>query len=155
MAILDADKEGFLRSETSLVQTIGRAARNVAGRVILYADQITGSIERAVRETDRRRKKQLAYNAEHGITPRTVFKEIRDILPVEALELELKPLGKNPTAMKMLLIDKEKEMRVAAKNLDFELAAVLRDEIRELENLIKKKATKKPVKKTNNKKTRK
>ena len=155
VAILDADKEGFLRSETSLVQTIGRAARNVAGRVILYADQITGSIERAVRETDRRRKKQLAYNAEHGITPRTVFKEIRDILPVEALELELKPLGKNPTAMKMLLIDKEKEMRVAAKNLDFELAAVLRDEIRELENLIKKKATKKPVKKTNNKKTRK
>jgi excinuclease ABC subunit B len=147
VAILDADKEGFLRSETSLVQTIGRAARNVAGRVILYADHITGSIERAVRETDRRRKKQLAYNVEHGITPRTIFKEIRDILPVETLELELKPLGKNPTAMKMLLRDKEKEMRAAAKNLDFELAAVLRDEIRELENLIKKKTTKKPVKK--------
>jgi excinuclease ABC subunit B len=106
----------------------------------LYADQITGSIERAVRETDRRRKKQLAYNAEHGITPRTIFKEIKDILPVETLELELKPIGKNPNALKGLLTDKEKEMRVAAKNLDFELAAVLRDEIRELENLIKKKA---------------
>lgn len=143
VAILDADKEGFLRSETSLVQTIGRAARNAAGRVILYADQITGSIERAVRETDRRRKKQLAYNAEHNITPRTIFKEIKDILPVEALELELKPLGKNPNALKNLLADKEKEMRAAAKNLDFELAAVLRDEIRELENILKKKAKKK------------
>lgn len=140
VAILDADKEGFLRSETSLVQTIGRAARNAAGFVVLYADHITGSIERAVRETDRRRIKQLAYNQQHGITPRTVFKEIKDILPIDVLELELKPIGKNPTAMKRLLMDKEKEMREAAKNLDFELATVLRDEIRELEKLVKDKA---------------
>jgi excinuclease ABC subunit B len=155
VAILDADKEGFLRSETSLVQTIGRAARNAAGFVVLYADHITGSIERAVRETDRRRIKQLAYNQEHGITPRTVFKEIKDILPVDVLELELKPIGKNPTAMKRLLMDKEKEMREAAKNLDFELATVLRDEIRELEKLVKKKSVESPVSSKKIKNTRK
>lgn len=155
VSILDADKEGFLRSETSLVQTIGRAARNAAGLVVLYADQITGSIERAMRETERRRKKQLAYNAEHGITPRTVFKEIKDILPAETLQLELKPLGGGAPALKNLLAEKEKEMRAAAKNLDFELAAVLRDEIRELENILKKKSRGAPKKSKKQKNTRK
>jgi excinuclease ABC subunit B len=134
VAILDADKEGFLRSETSLVQTIGRAARNVNGEVVMYADQITGSIERAVKETDRRRIIQLAYNEEHHITPTTIIKKISDILiDVDAvLALELKPVPKSKKGLESLIKDKEKEMREAAKHLDFELAALLRDEIREL-----------------------
>ncbi len=134
VAILDADKEGFLRSEVSLVQTIGRAARNVDGEVVMYADHITGSIERAVRETDRRREIQLAYNKKHGITPKTIIKKISDILPniEEVLKLELKPVPKSKTAMQRLIADKEREMREAAKHLDFELAALLRDEIKEL-----------------------
>ncbi len=131
VAILDADKEGFLRSETSLIQTIGRAARNVEGEVLIYADQITGSIERAVGETERRRKIQIAYNKEHGITPKTIIKEIKDILPTEEiLNLETKPLPKSKTILEKLIKQKEKEMREAAKNLDFELAALLRDEIK-------------------------
>lgn len=140
VAILDADKEGFLRSETALVQTIGRAARNAAGEVVMYADNITGSIERAIRETDRRRKKQLAYNKAHNITPKTIVKEIRDILPVEEiLSLETMPLPKSKKATRDLIKKKEAEMREAAKNLDFELAAILRDEIRVLSKEEKKK----------------
>ena len=139
VAILDADKEGFLRSETSLIQTIGRAARNVRGEVLLYADQMTGSIERAVKETNRRRKLQLAYNAEHGITPTTIIKEIRDILPAEKiLNLELAPVPKSRSGLQALLREKQREMRKAADELDFELAALLRDEIKALEKKSKK-----------------
>ncbi|HEX4103941.1 MAG TPA: excinuclease ABC subunit UvrB [Candidatus Paceibacterota bacterium] len=140
VAIMDADKEGFLRSEVSLIQTIGRAARNVEGEVLIYADVITGSIERAVRETERRRKIQLAYNKEHGITPRTIVKAITDILPnVDAiLALETKPVPKSKTALAHLLADKEREMRDAAKRLDFELAAILRDEVKELSKKVGK-----------------
>jgi excinuclease ABC subunit B len=137
VAILDADKEGFLRSETSLIQTIGRAARNVEGKVILYADNITGSIERAVGETERRRKLQMVYNKEHNITPRTIKKAIKDILPTfakatagAALKLELSAVGGK--AMDMLVKEKEREMKEAARALDFELAAVLRDELKAL-----------------------
>ena len=131
VAILDADKEGFLRSETSLIQTIGRAARNVRGEVLIYADKITGSISRAVKETDRRREIQLAYNKKHGITPKTIVKTIRDILPnvEEILKLEMKPIPKSKTALQKLIADKTREMKEAAKQLDFELAAILRDEI--------------------------
>jgi len=134
VAIMDADKEGFLRSEVSLIQTIGRAARNVEGEVLIYADQITGSIERAVGETERRRKIQIAYNKEHGITPRTIVRAITSILPDvdEILKLETKPIPKSKTGMQKLIAEKEREMREAAKRLDFELAAILRDEIKEL-----------------------
>ncbi|MDO8536945.1 MAG: excinuclease ABC subunit UvrB [bacterium] len=134
VAILDADKEGFLRSETSLVQTIGRAARNIRGEVVMYADVITGSIRRAVRETDRRRKVQLAYNKEHGITPTTVIKAIRDILPdiKGAAKVELAVAPRSKAALEALIKEKEAEMRQAAGELDFEVAAILRDEIKEL-----------------------
>ena len=134
VAILDADKEGFLRSETSLVQTIGRAARNVAGEVLIYADVITGSIRNAVRETERRRKIQLAYNRKHGITPRTIEKAIRDILPnvEDVLKLEMKPVPRSGKNLVALIKDKEREMKAAANDLNFELAALLRDEIRAL-----------------------
>ncbi|MBI2033849.1 MAG: excinuclease ABC subunit UvrB [Candidatus Liptonbacteria bacterium] len=133
VAILDADKEGFLRSETSLIQTIGRAARNVRGEVLIYADQITGSIKRAVTETERRRNLQLEYNKKYSITPKTIQKAITDILPVEEiLKLEMKPIPKSGPALAKLIIDKEREMKEAAKRLDFELAAILRDEVRAL-----------------------
>ncbi len=140
VAILDADKEGFLRSETSLVQTIGRAARNIDGRVILYADSITGSMERAMAETTRRREKQNAYNIEHGITPESIKSSIKDILasPYErdrvtvpaGVAEDAKPfLGSNFQAT---LRDLESRMREAAGNLEFETAARLRDEIKRL-----------------------
>nr|WP_309605660.1 excinuclease ABC subunit UvrB [Phenylobacterium sp.] len=144
VAILDADKEGFLRSETSLIQTIGRAARNVDGRVILYADHITGSMERAMAETQRRREKQEEYNAEHGITPASIKSRIKDILaspyekdrvtvPVGVAEDGSKPfLGDN---FKATLRDLESRMREAASNLEFETAARLRDEIKRLKML--------------------
>jgi len=133
VAILDADKEGFLRSETSLIQTIGRAARNVRGEVLIYADHITGSVKRAVDETERRRKIQIAHNKRHNITPKTIEKKISDIIPVEEiLEIETKPLPKSKKALRDLIAKKEKEMREAAEKLDFELAAILRDELRVL-----------------------
>ena len=143
VAILDADKEGFLRSETSLIQTIGRAARNVDGRVILYADRITGSMERAMAETSRRREKQHAYNLEHGITPESIKSQIKDLLaspyerdyvtvPVGVAEDSKPFLGSNFQAT---LKDLEAKMREAASNLEFETAARLRDEIKRLKML--------------------
>ena len=139
VAILDADKEGFLRSETSLVQTIGRAARNVDGRVILYADRITGSMERAMLETDRRRERQHAYNVEHGITPETIRSKIGDILSDVSnrdgvlVEIEDGPSHMVGHNLRAHIEGLEKEMRKAASNLEFEVAGRLRDEIRSLE----------------------
>lgn len=142
IGILDADKEGFLRSETSLIQTIGRAARNVNGRVILYADRITGSMKRAIDETERRRKIQLEYNKKHGITPKTILKNISDITDTmemkhkkavgKLLEIDKLLLQKNPEA---LIKEKERQMNSAVKILDFETAAILRDEIIELKKM--------------------
>lgn len=140
VGILDADKEGFLRSETSLIQTIGRAARNILGRVILYADVMTGSLERAISETERRRTIQLTYNAEHGITPATIKKEIKDIAESmrsehdktvhELLSLDAKLYQDDPAAF---IKEKRRQMEEAVENLDFETAAILRDEIYALE----------------------
>jgi excinuclease ABC subunit B len=140
VCILDADKEGFLRSETSLVQTIGRAARNEEGEVVLYADVETGSILRAVGETERRREIQIAYNKKHGIIPKTIRREIKDMLGAEkVLKIEEIPLKAGAKELKILIKEKEAEMREAAKNLEFELASILRDEIILLEKEIKKK----------------
>ena len=139
VAILDADKEGFLRSETSLIQTIGRAARNVDGRVILYADRMTGSMERALNETSRRREKQEAYNKEHGITPKTIKRDIGDIIAhvssKDQVTVELEDdrphmVGHN---LRAYIEELEKKMRDAAANLEFEEAGRLRDQIRGLE----------------------
>ena len=140
VAILDADKEGFLRSETSLIQTIGRAARNSEGRAIIYADRITGSMERAMAETERRRAKQMAYNEEHGITPQTVRKNVEDVLAGlwqgdtdqsrVTTKVDKPLIGANLAAH---LDAMRTQMRKAAENLEFEEAARLRDEVKRLE----------------------
>ncbi len=146
VAILDADKEGFLRSETSLVQTIGRAARNVHGEVILYADKMTGSLERALSETKRRRDIQEAHNKKHGITPQTIQKEIKDIRAMidgnekktirDILKIEMIA---EPHELRTVIREKEREMKKAAANLNFETAALLRDEIGVLHEELEKK----------------
>ena len=140
VAILDADKEGFLRSETSLIQTIGRAARNVEGRVILYADRITGSMARAMMETDRRRAKQEEYNLEHGITPTTIKRNIGDVLADVSMKDGLVvDTGDDETQhlvghnLKAYIADLEEQMKKAASDLEFETAAAIRDQIRRLE----------------------
>ena len=151
VAILDADKEGFLRSEVSLIQTMGRAARNLNGRVILYADQMTGSMERAISETSRRRAVQVAYNKKHHITPTTISKRIHDIVGdierartravTELTQLDVAAFGGDTVK---LIAEKRRQMHAAADHLDFETAALIRDEIRKLEEGIK--ATKKKAK---------
>ncbi len=140
VAVLDADKEGFLRSDTALIQTIGRAARNVDGRVTLYADRITGSMQRAIQETNRRRAKQLAYNAEHGITPQSIQKSIKDITEQlqseheravgKEIQLDMDAFGGD---IKKVLQYKKEQMHEAVKTLDFETAALIRDEMKFLE----------------------
>ncbi|MDD2785711.1 MAG: excinuclease ABC subunit UvrB [Patescibacteria group bacterium] len=153
VCILDADKEGFLRSDTSLIQTIGRAARNVQGQVILYADHVTGSMKRAIAETDRRRKKQVAYNQEHGITPKTIRKAIVDLRGSlgfaqdkdikEILKLEL---SAETRKLEEVIKQKEAEMKSAALELDFELATILRDEIVVIKQELGKRQKKSPLK---------
>ena len=138
VVILDADKEGFLRSETSLVQTIGRAARNAEGRVIMYADNMTDSMRRAIEETQRRRRLQNAYNEEHGITPQTIKKAVRDLITIsreiaqEEVRFEKDPESMDAGELKKLIADVEKKMRRAAADLNFEAAAELRDRMIEL-----------------------
>ena len=138
VAILDADKEGFLRSETSLVQTIGRAARNADGHVIMYADNMTDSMKKAIDETERRRKVQMQYNEEHGITPQTIRKAVRDLISIskeitkEQAAFEKDPESMNLGELRKLIADVEKKMRKAAADLNFEAAAELRDRMLEL-----------------------
>ena len=136
IAILDADKEGFLRSETSLIQTVGRAARNVDGRVIMYADKMTGSMERAIRETNRRREIQDKFNKDHNIIPKSIIKGVRDVIEAtKAAEEDGKYKSKSKgdfTDIAAYIIELEKEMRKAAENLEFEKAAHIRDEIKEI-----------------------
>jgi excinuclease ABC subunit B len=133
VAILDADKEGFLRSETSLIQTIGRAARNAEGRVIMYADKETDSMKKAISETNRRRKVQQAYNEEHGITPQTIKKAVRDLIRISSkAEKDITEEKKDPESMSAEELEKEirqimKKMNKAAAELNFEMAAELRD----------------------------
>ena len=138
VAILDADKEGFLRSETSLIQTIGRAARNAEGHVIMYADVITDSMRAAIDETARRREIQQKYNQEHGITPQTIKKAVRELISIsravakEEVAMEKDPESMNLEELKKLVEDVQKKMRKAAAELDFETAAQLRDKMIEL-----------------------
>ena len=153
IGILDADKEGFLRSETALIQIIGRAARNVDGKVFVYADRMTGSLERAIGETNRRRTIQLAYNKKHGITPKTIIKAIHDITDTlnrehgmavgSLMKIDEAQFIKNP---KKLIAEKERQMNGAVKILDFETAAILRDEIKMLYKKMRKDEKVKPKK---------
>jgi excinuclease ABC subunit B len=145
VAILDADKEGFLRSETALIQTIGRAARHVDGQVIMYADKRTNSMERAIEETNRRRAKQVAYNEEHGIQPVGIYKAVRDLtdeLSVKAVSeskagYRVKTASSLPKSdLERVISELEKQMKEAAKDLEFEKAAVLRDQIFELRSIL-------------------
>ncbi len=142
VAILDADKEGFLRSETSLIQTIGRAARNVDGHVIMYADTITDSMKNAIDETNRRRAIQMKYNEEHGITPTTIQKGVRDLISIskkvaaEELQMEKDPESMSKEELEKLIKDVEKQMRRAAADLNFEAAADLRDQMIELKKFL-------------------
>ena len=142
VAILDADKEGFLRSETSLIQTIGRAARNAEGHVIMYADTITDSMRAALDETQRRREVQMAYNEEHGITPKTIQKAVRDLIAVskklEASEVqkEKDPESMSEKELEKLIKELEKQMKKAAADLNFEAAAELRDKLIELKKTL-------------------
>lgn len=141
IAILDADKEGFLRSETSLIQTIGRAARNVDGHVIMYADMITDSMRRAIDETERRRAIQMKYNEEHGITPQTIKKAVRDLISIskkvaaEELRMAKDPESMSKEELEKLIKDVSKQMRKAAAELNFEAAAELRDKMIELKQM--------------------
>jgi excinuclease ABC subunit B len=141
VAILDADKEGFLRSETTLIQIIGRAARNVAGKVIMYADQITDSMARAIKETNRRRAKQLRYNEEHNITPESVQKAVRDLINLQQVAEEkvaynVKRQNMTRAEMEETINRLEGEMLAAAGRLEFETAAQLRDELKEWRKLL-------------------
>ena len=153
VAILDADKEGFLRSETALIQTIGRAARHVEGKVIMYADRITDSMRRAIDETNRRRAKQLAYNQEHGIIPVSIVKAVRDLTDRVSVHSAAEPKPGYATRrvqstekadLRKLIQELEKQMKEAAKNLEFEKAAVLRDEIFELRAILAEESQLKP-----------
>jgi len=143
VAILDADKEGFLRSETSLIQTVGRAARNAEGHVIMYADNMTDSMANAIEETKRRRKVQMEYNEAHGITPQTIQKSVRDLISIsrkvaaEELRLEKDPESMSPKELEKLIADVTKQMKKAAAELNFEAAAELRDKLVELKRLLK------------------
>ena len=137
MAILDADKEGFLRSETSMIQTIGRAARNAESKVVMYADSITGSMDRAIKETETRRKIQMDYNKEHGIIPKTIKKDVRDVIgsimvTEESETYEVDSTGLSENDKVKLIKEYTDEMKGAAKNLQFERAAELRDMINDL-----------------------
>ena len=143
VAILDADKEGFLRSETSLVQTIGRAARNVEGHVIMYADTITESMQKAMDETSRRREIQMKYNEKHGITPKTIQKSVRDLISISKkvaaseMKMEKDPESMSAKELEKLIADVTKQMKKAAAELNFEAAAELRDKLIELKKLQK------------------
>jgi len=154
VAILDADKEGFLRSDTALIQTIGRAARHVEGQVIMYADRVTDSMKRAIDETNRRRAKQVAYNEEHGITPISIHKAIRDLTDELSLEAravaerqakyEVKGSGLPRGELQKIISQLEKEMKESAKNLEFEKAAALRDQMYELKTILAEEENLKP-----------
>lgn len=143
VAILDADKEGFLRSETSLIQTIGRAARNSEGHVIMYADKITDSMRVAIDETERRRKLQQAYNEEHGITPKTIQKSVRDLIAIskkvaaEEMEFDKDPESMSHRELEKLIGDIQKKMKKAAAELNFEAAAEYRDKMVSLKNMLR------------------
>ena len=153
VAILDADKEGFLRSETALIQTIGRAARHVDGKVIMYADKMTDSMRRALEETDRRRAKQVAYNQEHGIQPVGIFKAVRDLTDQLTVRVVAEPQGEYragktsglpKSELQRVIAELEKQMKEAAKNLEFEKAAALRDHIYELRAVLAEESNLRP-----------